>query len=124
MDMLGWGFFNSVFPVLFALVFLLVAGLIVYAVVEGIAKSAKNAAAPRLTVAARVVGKRDDHHRHAGTNHTAGHGWTIYFATFEVESGDRMELELSGEESGLLAEGDRGALTFQGTRFIAFDRER
>ena len=37
-------------------------------------------------------------------------------ATFQVESGDRMELGVSGTEYGMLAEGDMGRLTFQGTR--------
>lgn len=47
---------------------------------------------------------------------------TSYYATFEVESGDRMELQLSGQEYGQLAEGDTGVLSFQGTRFLSFDR--
>ena len=38
-------------------------------------------------------------------------------------SGDRMELRLSGAEYGMLAEGDRGRLTFQGTRYLSFERE-
>ena len=48
---------------------------------------------------------------------------TTYYATFQVESGDRMELRLSGAEYGMLAEGDRGRLTFQGTRYLSFERE-
>ena len=47
---------------------------------------------------------------------------TAYFVTFEVESGDRMELAVTGEEYGLLIEGDTGRLTFQGTRVKGFDR--
>ena len=47
---------------------------------------------------------------------------TVYYATFQVESGDRMELRMSGREYGLLAEGDRGKLTFQGTRYRGFER--
>ena len=47
---------------------------------------------------------------------------TSYYATFQVESGDRMELLLNGREYGLLAEGDRGWLTFQGTRYLGFER--
>ena len=47
---------------------------------------------------------------------------TSYYATFEVESGDRIELPLSGSEYGMLAEGDRGTLSFQGTRFLGFER--
>lgn len=42
----------------------------------------------------------------------------VYYATFQVESGDRMELSVSGTEYGLLAEGDMGKLTFQGTRYL------
>ena len=47
---------------------------------------------------------------------------TSYYATFQVESGDRMELSVTGTEYGLLAEGDRGKLTFQGTRYLGFER--
>lgn len=48
---------------------------------------------------------------------------TWYYATFEVESGDRMEFPMQGKVYGLMAEGDRGKLTFQGTRFLEFERE-
>ena len=47
---------------------------------------------------------------------------TRYYATFEVESGSRIELAVRGEEYGMLAEGDRGRLTFQGTRYQGFER--
>ena len=42
--------------------------------------------------------------------------------TFQLESGDRMEFQVSGIEYGMLAEGDTGELTFQGTRYLAFER--
>ena len=44
------------------------------------------------------------------------------YVTFQVESGDRMELSIDGSEYGLLAEGDEGVLTLQGTRYLGFDR--
>ncbi|NMA03148.1 MAG: DUF2500 domain-containing protein, partial [Clostridiales bacterium] len=44
-----------------------------------------------------------------------------YYVTFQVESGDRMEFRVSGKEYGLLAEGDVGKLTFQGTRYHEFE---
>jgi len=47
---------------------------------------------------------------------------TRYFATFQVESGDRMELQMNGQDYGMLVEGDRGRLTFQGTRYLDFQR--
>lgn len=44
--------------------------------------------------------------------------------TFEVASGDRMELEVSGNEYGMLVEGDQGNLSFQGMRYLEFERKR
>ena len=70
----------------------------------------------QLTVEATVVAKRERTWRNQ--NH---HG-TTYYATFQVESGDRMELPMRGTDYGMLAEGDRGRLTFQGTRFLGFER--
>ena len=63
-------------------------------------------------------------YRHGGTEHSRRHASsrTYYYATFQVESGDRMELEVPDMEYGLLVEGDRGRLTFQGTRFQGFRR--
>lgn len=49
--------------------------------------------------------------------------WMIlYYVTFEVESGDRMEFSVYGKEYGMLAEGDEGKLTFQGSRYLGFER--
>ena len=42
--------------------------------------------------------------------------------TFQFDSGDRMELQMQGHEFGLLIEGDSGKLTFQGTRYLGFER--
>lgn len=49
---------------------------------------------------------------------------TRYYVTFEVESGDRIELFMDDMEYGMLAEGDRGKLSFQGTHFLGFRRIR
>ena len=50
------------------------------------------------------------------------HTNTTYYVTFEVESGDRMEMNVRGSEYRMLAEGDVGKLTFQGTRYLNFER--
>ena len=42
--------------------------------------------------------------------------------TFQVESGDRMEFEVDGSDYGLLVQGDIGKLSFQGTRYLGFER--
>lgn len=49
---------------------------------------------------------------------------TTYYVTFEVKSGNRIELIVSGQEFGMLVEGDCGELTFQGTRYKAFERNK
>ena len=51
------------------------------------------------------------------------HSRTTYFATFQFESGDRLELEIPRDRFGYLVEGDRGKLHFQGTRFLDFQRQ-
>jgi len=93
--------------------------------VKGITEWNKNNHSPRLTVPATVVTKRTDvtRRRRSGTNgHHHHHTSTSYYVTFEVESGDRMELHMTGSEYGLLVEGDRGNLSFQGTRYLGFER--
>ena len=115
--------FFVIFPMLFSVVFLFVLGVIVYTLVSNVKRERHNDRSPRLTVAAKVVAKRTDFHRSSGTQHQMGHGHATYFVTFEVESGDRMELNLSGADYGMLVEGDWGELTFQGTRYLGFQRK-
>ena len=81
----------------------------------------KNNHSPRLTVPATVVAKRTEVSRHH-TDNTMMHTFTTYYATFQVESGDRMELEVDGSDYGMLVEGDIGKLMFQGTRYLGFER--
>lgn len=114
--------FDLIFD-LFPLIFLLVLGLFVWQVVQNIRTSRRNDQSPRLEVEAQVVAKRTQvFHHHQGTQNQFHTTSTHYYATFQVASGDRMELALSGQEYGQLAEGDRGILHFQGTRYLGFDR--
>ncbi len=115
----------GVFGVMFMLVFLLVFGTIVVTLIRGIREWNRNNHSPRLTVPAEIVAKRThvSRHRSGGANeHHHHHTSTSYYVTFQVESGDRMELHLPGSEYGLLVEGDRGNLSFQGTRYLGFER--
>ena len=115
---MGFGMFG----VMFTIVFLLIVGIIAATIVQGIRQWNKNNHSPRLTVSATVVTKRTNvSHHHGGTNNHH-HTSTSYYVTFQVESGDRMEFELTGQEFGLLIEGDHGNLTFQGTRYLGFQR--
>lgn len=116
---MGFGLFEASFSI----IFILVLGMFIVTAVRGISQWNKNNHSPRLTVPATVVAKRAhvSHHHSGGDVHHA-HTSSSYYVTFQVESGDRMELHMSGTEYGLLVEGDRGNLTFQGTRYLGFDR--
>ena len=114
--------FDLLFSILFPILFLVVLGMILCAIIGNISTWNKNNHSPRLTVPATVVAKRTEVSRHR-TDNTMTHTFTTYYVTFQVESGDRMELRLSGAEYGMLAEGDRGRLTFQSTRYLSFERE-
>ncbi|AYC30403.1 DUF2500 domain-containing protein [Paenisporosarcina cavernae] len=110
----------SLFSIIFPLFFLVVFGIILFAIIKGISQWSKNNRSPILTVPAEVVTKRTK--TSGGTGDSAAS--TRYFVTFEVQSGDRMELQLSGQEFGMLADDDIGLLTFQGTRYKSFERKK
>lgn len=128
---MGFGIVFNLFPIMFVIIFVIIIGMFVFTAVKGVGTRNKNNNSPRLTVSAVVVAKRMDvsHHRHANAGDITGaHGHHVstsswYYVTFQVESGDRMEFSVSGAEYGLLAEGDSGRLSFQGTRYLSFERE-
>ncbi|MBE7004932.1 MAG: DUF2500 domain-containing protein [Ruminococcaceae bacterium] len=120
----------GIFEVMFTAVFVLVFGMILFTVFHGIGTWNKNNNSPRLVVDAEVVTKREDVSHSSmpvAGDATGAHGFhstssTTYYVTFEVRGGDRLEFCVSGSEYGQLAEGDRGELTFQGTRYVGFAR--
>ena len=106
-----------------SLIFLVVIGMFIFIAAKGISQWNKNNHSPRLTVPATVVAKRTNVSRHHHNNmHHTTHS-TTYYVTFQVQSGDRMELHVTGQEYGLLVEGDQGSLSFQGTRYLGFERD-
>lgn len=115
------------FPVIFILIFI----MIIFTLAKGISTWHKNNNSPRLTVSARIVAKRQNttYHNQPNAGDTSGaHGYhttssTTYYVTFQVESGDRIEMSVSGSEYEKLTEGDEGKLTFQGTRYLQFNME-
>lgn len=118
-------FMFSLFPVLFIIVFVIILGTIIVTLVKGISQWNKNNHSPKLSTPATVVTKRENvsRHHHSNDNNTMStSSFTTYYVTFEVPSGDRMEFLVSDYEYGMLVEGDKGTLTFQGTRYISFNR--
>lgn len=105
------------FP-LFGLVFLAVLVISVGGtIIKTIGEQTRNAAAPVLIADAIVTTKRLEV-INRGKSHS-----TEYYATFDLGSGERIELELDGKQYGLLAERDRGELRYQGTWFLGFERQ-
>ena len=122
--------FDMLFSILFPILFLVVLGMILYTIIGNISTWNKNNHSPRLTVPATVVAKRTDVPHSSSANAgdmSSAHGYdtstfTSYYVTFQVESGDRMEFEVDGSDYGLLVQGDIGKLSFQGTRYLGFER--
>ena len=119
------------FEFMSTIIFLFVIGIFLTTIVRGIATWSKNNNSPRLTLGANVVAKitNTTHHNHGNISNVNGmQGYhttssTSYYVTFQVDSGDRMEFKISGSEYGVLAEGDSGKLSFQGSRYLNFKRE-
>ena len=107
-EMLGLIFIGLIFFIIFS--------IITIAIFQGIKTWNYNNHQPKLSVIAKIVTKRTEHSRSDNSSST----W--YYATFEVESGDRREMSISGEQYGLLADGDIGELTFQGSCYLGFRR--
>lgn len=110
---------------LFTLVPLFIAGVAVVIVITrvrefytGARQRAVNESEPVLTFPATVIGKRDSvsGHRDTATR-------TSYYVTFERLDLQRLELEVKGEEFGMLAVGDTGRLTHQGAWYQGFVRD-
>ena len=115
----------EIFKLMFSMVFCIVIGIFVFIIIKNIKTWNQNNHSPKLDVEAEVVSKRTDvsFNSHMGGNSSAVlPGPTTYYATFQVESGDRLEFNVSGTEYGQLAIKDRGKLSFQGSRYLGFNR--
>lgn len=132
----------TMFLIFFGVVATLVVGTFVFTAVKLFSQRRVDNAAPLRSVDAMVVSRRTDVRRSTGpiggpvagsadgsmgaptTAATAGTTLsTSYFVTFEEPSGERRELQVAGADYGRLAEGDRGHLIHQGTRYKGFTRQ-
>ncbi len=119
-----------IFLATFILISSAITVFIILMVVKAVRNKKKNDQSPRLTVSALIVSKRIQVTSNSTANFgdlSGAHGYshhthTIYYVTFQVESGDRMELPMTGSEYAMIAEGDKGKLSFQGTRYLGFER--
>lgn len=116
-------------PVILVIIFIIVIGGFLFTIFKGISQWNKNEQSPQLSVPAIVKSKRADVSGSSSLNdqqesHLSSSTYTTYYVTFEFESGDRSEFHVSGKEYGLISEGDTGILSFQGSRYLGFQREK
>lgn len=107
------------------LVFLIIAGSILFHVATGLAEWQHNNQSPREEKWVTLVSKRQEVTRGGYYNGRfyQSTSSTTYYVTVEYEDGERQEFRVKGRVYGLLAEGDKGLLTYQGTRFLEFVRQ-
>lgn len=104
----------ELFMVFFFIMFFGILAFIIFVVFTMIRKSNAHRKLPRVTTYAKLIEKRT----------YSSEKFTYYYATFELQSGDRMEIRVPRERAGLIVEGDEGELTFQGDMFVDFNYEK
>ena len=107
----------KIFTLFFVVIFAMVIIRILKAVFKGLGNLSDDSGGSLLTETATVVAKRSEVE---GSRNSTD---TTYYGTFELAGAHRIEMEVSGREFGMLAEGDRGELTHQGKRFQSFARQ-
>ena len=112
----GFGIFPGIVLFFVVSMFILVGGTIIIKIIGGVRQNIKNNSSPVENTFVKLIAKRAD-------VHGADHAWTTYYVTFELPDGQRREFQIKDKEYGLLAEGDQGMLSFQGTRFLSFERQ-
>ncbi len=125
-----WGSDGGFSPLMTVLIAIF-AALLIGAIGRGLYVWIRNNRSPQETAEARVVAKRmkvSGHGGHAAAgrvssmNMVSSSTYTRYFSTFELDNGKRLEFSVKDPEFGMLAEGDRGRLSYQGTRYLGFER--
>lgn len=114
-------FIFNMFGMLVLFMFLVIIG-------GGISQWVKNNNSPRETVKARVVDKKSEVtyiQQEQNGMMTNTPQWS-YYIVFEFENSDGKKvvkkMVVSGKEYKRICEGDCGDLTFQGTRYIGFEK--
>lgn len=116
----GFSLMDFLFPIMFFSVFIMFMIVFVGSIVKSLRQKRQNDQSPILTVDVIIIDKYTDVHSHRHDNHR--HYNTTFYVTFEVESGDRLVLEVNEQDYGYLIVNDKGKLTFQGTRYLGFER--
>lgn len=94
----------------------LLGGAVLFLVITGAVggQAVKNAMSPIETKTAKVISKRNimDNQPYLGS-----------LLLFEFDDGSRQELSVKANAASTIAESDTGKLTYQGRKFIDFERD-
>lgn len=116
----GFGLMEIFFPIMFFSFFIMFMLILVTSFMKSFKEKKRNDQSPVLTVDAIIIDKYTDVSSHRTREHR--HYNTTFYVTFEVPSGDRLVLEVSETDYGYLIVHDKGKLTFQGSRYLGFER--
>lgn len=109
----------------FMILFIVVIGVMVAYVLF---RWLKDRSSPKITTMAKIISKETNKVRHR-SKRVAGIGRRTtysdeYYITFQLDAGNTLQLFIRTEaEYERLHEGDKGKLTFQGKRYIGFEKE-
>lgn len=109
---------GKIFLVIFMIIFILAIGFIAFTIIKGLITWSSNNASPIQSHHCKIVAKRMQVSGGSGDSSAS----TSYYATFEFEDRSRLELRVGRQQFGYIVEGDKGTLTYQGTRFKEFSR--
>lgn len=108
-----FNFIFSIFPIVFI-------GIFILTIVTGVREWSSNKKMPILSVIAKLIDSKKTTSTHNNNGHL--HTDNNYYLIFEVESGDRLDFKVSRQDYKNSVVGDIGKLTFQGTKYISFNR--
>lgn len=110
---------GDLFMIIFTIMAVLIGGFILFSIVKGFISWSSNNASPIHNLTCKVVAKRMQVSGGSGDSSAN----TSYYATFEFEDRERLELRVGRDQFGYIVEGDQGILTYQGSRFKGFSRQ-
>ena len=107
----------------FNIIFIIVFGFIMAMV---ILQWIRDKRSPRVVTMATIADKPIKKQR-VRTRLSSGFGYrvhymNIYYVAFDLEGGERLELQVSKVKYNQLKKGTTGKLTFQGKRYISFEK--
>ena len=116
--------FDSGFDLLFMICWIFIAVCIVFVIATRVQAWSRNNSLPVNEAAAVVTHRRTQKFINLVNANIYGHNTTShsYYITFLTKDGKQIEFKVTNKDYHSTAEGEKGILTFQGTRYISFQK--